>query len=189
MDENEESFILSVSASIFGLISVICCLYVCISLILDGYNPCCSKNKNSDSISITSISVNMRKEYGKLTDKNVVMVDVIFWMCVTDGLRALQMCITWIPQIFIDSNTWFYDNHGIVCKIISVIQNGVSIQSPLWHMLLAYHLFYLLKTNSVQSLTQNKKYHFGIIIIVRQLYIILLFVHIYYQYYHKHRYH
>ena len=108
-----------------------------------------------DSNVIQRKKLKSKKEY-------IMMIDVIFWMCVTDGLHAAQMCTNWLPQSFIDG--FSYGN--IMCKFIGVWAMWASIQSPLLHMLLAYHVFYLLIGNSLESLNKQKKYHFIFVAIV-----------------------
>ena len=145
-----ESVFLSLSTSLVSILSVIACIYVCLNIYLGGYRPFkCKKLKS--------------KNINNIESNNVMMIDVIFWMCITDGLHQLQMSLTWTPQIFVNYQDWFYDNNGKMCEILGVFANYFSIQSPLWHMLLAYHLFYLLKGYSIQSLNNQKKYHYIIV--------------------------
>ena len=168
--------------SIFALFSVIACVYVCLSNDMSHYRSFCIKRNNiecnvdgNDGIRSNMVNNNDNNDDKiqndvrvpvKKVQKYIIMIDVIFWMCVTDGLHGIQMCLVWVPQIFINANVWFYDDQGIMCKIISVMANFLSVLSPLWHMLLAFHLFYLLKGYSVHSLNKQKKYHYIVIVLV-----------------------
>jgi len=101
--------------------------------------------------------------FGRISlDESIIMTDVIFWMCITDGLHSLQMFITFIPQVFTTSHV--FGDSG--CIVIGIFAMFLSIQSPLWHIILAYHLLYLLLGYSLQSLGKQKKYHFIIALFI-----------------------
>ena len=142
--------------SVFAFLSVIACICVCINIILIGYKPCYN-------------IINGFKKSKSGIDRFIVM-EVIFWMCITDGLHLLQMLLIWIPQIFVDPHIWFYDGYnGIMCFIISIIGTFICIQSPIWHIILVYDFLYILKSHSISKLTllnNQKKYQFIIAIIV-----------------------
>ena len=146
----ETAVLLPLFLSLLGLSSMISSSYVCLSIIIAGDAPFCLGN-------IKSIQ---KKQH-------IMMIDVIFWMCITDILHALQLCLNFAPQIFVEAGIWFYDENGIMCNIISVVAIFFAVQSPLWHMLLSYRLLWLLKGYSLESLNKQKIYHYIIALIVR----------------------
>ena len=154
----DKGVILAFITGIFSFLSVLGSLYVCLSICIQGYRPCCNNTTNTPSIIHGNIQENHRKF---LRHNYIMMIDIIFWMCITDCLHALQMCLIYSPQIFVPTDVWFYDGiDGITCKILSIWGIFTSIMSPIWHILLAYHLLYLLRGGTIASLNKQKKYHF-----------------------------
>ena len=147
--------------NIASFISIISCIYVCFSILYNGYLSCTSlitKNKHNTS---------MNYQY-----KHSLMTILIFWICVTDGLIGLRCLLLFTPQIFVHPSNWFYDGYnGIMCDIFSITDIFFRIQNSLLHIILAYNFLYLLRLKSLQKLLDQKKYHYCIVIIVTFLFL------------------
>ena len=113
---------------------------------------------------------------------------IIFWMCVVDGFHMIPIIVNWIPQMIPESvnNGWFFN--PTECTIIGVVAQFCCIQSPLWHILLAYHLgiyhmsvcytyifyiLYILKSTgyllcggSLEKLAKQKHFHYALVILI-----------------------
>ena len=69
--------------------------------------------------------------------------------------------LNWFPLAF-DLAFWPLST----CKMLGTIAQFLSIQSPCWHVLLAYNLGYLLLGGSISRLSKQKKYQFIIVNLV-----------------------
>eukprot|EP01084_Bolivina_argentea_P019884 36970_1 len=189
-----ESKILSIPPVICGFISFIACIYVCISAIRNGYIPCKPlKKKLPKSMSWQALQQKLKRQSSKETTSNIefgaplhnhkstkysdsnhptMMVDILFWMCVCDGLHAIQIICNWFPLAF---NLPFWDMTG--CYILGISAQFLAIQSPCWHVLLAYNLGYLLLDGSINKLSKQKKYQFIIVNIIPFICTILPFIY------------
>ena len=135
---------------IIAFISLITCIIVCITIYHIGYNPfkCfISPNKEINQSLVP-----------KNNSNHIMMIDIIFFMCVVDGLHCVSMILNWLPQAL---SLPFWKN--ISCQIIAGYAMFFSMQSPLWHILLAYHLGYLLLGYRLTSLNKQKKYQYILI--------------------------
>ena len=137
--------------SMVSLFSIISCIYVCLSLLLNGYSPWKSNN-------------NYQYKYSFM-----IIIDIIFWICITDIILGLRCLLMFVPQIFVDANHWFYDGYnGIMCQILAIGDIFFRIQNALWHIILAYNFLYILRMKSFEKILKNqKKYHYCICIIVK----------------------
>ena len=63
------------------------------------------------------------------------------------------------------------------CKILGTIAQFLAIQSPCWHVLLAYNLGYLLLGGSIARLSKQKKYQFIIVNLVPLICAVLPFAY------------
>ena len=139
--------------SIISLLSIVSCIYVCLDLLLNGYLPCKSTK-------------NYQYRYSLM-----IIIDVIFWICVTDGFIGLKNFLIFIPQIFVNENDWFYGGYNeIMCSIFSVGDIFFRIQNSLWHIIFAYNFLFILRLKSLHMLLKHqKRYYWCIIIIVRSI--------------------
>ena len=130
---SSESQTIDLITTILAFISLISCVYVCISIIHAGYN------------------VNpFRKENESIMQQK--WIDIIFFMCITDGLHTIPMIVNWFPQAF--GISWPYSE--FTCKLIGISAQFLTIQSPLWHILLAYNLAFLLKGHKISDLNKQR---------------------------------
>eukprot|EP01084_Bolivina_argentea_P207905 354630_1 len=89
------------------------------------------------------------------------MLDLVFWMCLFDGLYAIQIICNWFPLAF---NLPFWTTNQ--CHIFGMSLQFLSIQSPCWHVLMAYNLGYLFLDGSIKQLAKQKKYQFILVMII-----------------------
>ena len=167
---------------ILSILSVISCLYVCISAYNAGafslnwcrQNCCksCRKKKKRGVLHHSRTASILRAQ------NSVMMTDIVFYMCLTDGLHATEMALNWFP-IALNSSSWVFWNK-LQCKILGIIGQFVCIQSPVWHLILAYHLGYLLCGGTLDKLNKQKKYYFILVILIPLIATII--PAIYYQY-------
>ena len=143
--------------SVVSLISIISCMYVCLSILFNGYLSCPSITKSKHNVTINN-------QY-----KHSIMTIVIFWICITDGILGIRCLLLYTPQIFVPSIDWFYGRYNdIMCNIISIVDIFCRIQNSLWHIILAYNFLYLLRLKSLEKLLKHQnKYHYFIVMIVR----------------------
>ena len=167
----DKSQVLSLLIANFSFLSIVSSLYVCISNDMKQYKPCGDKglSNETESTLILPSDISSINKYKKPSEnihkKYVIFIDVIFWMCIMEFIHGLHMFFVWTPQIF--THQWLYDNYGITCILLGMIGNFASTNIPLWHMLLAYHLVYILRGYSVYSLSKQKKYHYIVIATVK----------------------
>ena len=133
--------------SIVSLLSIISCIYVCLSLILNGYTPC--KSTNYQSL--------------------IIIIDIIFWICITDGLIGLRSLCMFTPEIFIDfkdiEHGWFYDGFkDTMCDILSIVDIFFRIQNSILHIILACNFIYILRLKTFEKLLKNQKKYCCVII-------------------------
>ena len=155
-----KSEVLSLLTVFSGFLSFLGCIYACINIYNEGYKPCkCNKNWRNQRPTIsgnvlnTPLTMELVESITHVKrERYIIMIDIIFWMCITDGLHGIQMMITWTPQtkILIGNINWFYN--AFECKIIAFFAMILSFQSPTWHIILAYHLWYLLFGYTLQTL-------------------------------------
>eukprot|EP01084_Bolivina_argentea_P061905 113167_1 len=139
---------LSLATVVFATLSVISCACVCFSIWEEGYKPC----------KCTCTSTHKKKYMDKQS-----LNFIIFWMCTVDGSHMLPVIANWLPQIFGDQS-WFWNNTQ--CTIIGVTAQFCGIQGPLWHILLAIYLGYLLCGGSMQKMYKQRYIHFTLINII-----------------------
>ena len=75
------------------------------------------------------------------------MNQIIFWMCITDALFSLFLVLNSMPltlQSLGVGGVPFYRVGGMPCALLGVFAQLMSVQSPLWHLLLVYNLLVLL---------------------------------------------
>ena len=138
--------------SIVSFISIISSIYVCWSIIQNGYVSCKKYNPTK------------HYEY-----KHSIMTSVIFGISVTETFIGLRCLLMFAPQIFVHPHDWFYDGYnGIICQILAIGNVFIRIQNSLLHIILAYNFLYLLRLKSLQKLLKyQQRYHYLIIIIVK----------------------
>lgn len=185
MHSNEQA-LLSLPTVTLAIVSIGCCIYVCIAIVKAGYVPmmlycclatckirfnCCGKcickcyccrrdnNNNNKYLLSSSGTKNVKTATIKLivtkSQQQSNMIDIIFWMCITDIFWSIFILLNWMPlslQSFGFRNIPFWE--PIECTILGVYAQIFSVQSPLWHLLLAYNLGYLLLFGTLQSLNQ-----------------------------------
>mmetsp|Transcript_13308 Transcript_13308/g.16430 ORF Transcript_13308/g.16430 Transcript_13308/m.16430 type:complete len:355 (+) Transcript_13308:1532-2596(+) len=181
MTKNDEdnATILAAATVLVSIPSMIGCIYVCLSAVQQGYRPCPRLlYKMNPSLKHDDYELRRVSPFGRMSlDESIIMTDVIFWMCITDSLHELQLCLTFIPQIFVDGGVWFYDKNGVWCNIISICEVFLSIQSPLWHMILSYRLFWLLKGYSMETLEKQKLCHYVLVFAIPAIYTVFSVVY------------
>ncbi len=202
----EEKDLLSVPTVFLGFLSLLSCIYVCLSAMESGYMPCrrwrkrCKRkkkkekeqllNKSNPNIHGSTIAIHghyatsparpgqlpeKKKETSSESDSSggkrrvngessIGMVDIIFWMSLVDGLHEIPEIVNWFPQAF--HMSFFYGNK--VCIGIGLLAQFCAVQSPMWHILLAYHLAYLLsgKHGVLELLTSQRNYHYFLVNII-----------------------
>ncbi|ETO34721.1 hypothetical protein RFI_02367 [Reticulomyxa filosa] len=138
-----ESRILSVPTVFVAILSVCSCEYVC-------------------------FSTWKAKQKSNVYQRNSLFVDNIFLMALCDGLNALWCILNWLPSALTifdpsKSSLWQYDE--TVCKLLGMFSQFVGTSSPLWHVLIALSLFYLILGFPLSTLARHKnKLFFGIVI-------------------------
>ena len=119
-----------IALSIISLLSVISCIYVCLNLLLNGYMPCKSKNNNQYKYSL------------------MVIIDIIFWICITDGLIGLRSLLLngYLPckptnndqykyslMIIIDIIFWICITDGLIgLKNLLVVTPQIFVKGQVW---------------------------------------------------------
>ena len=147
--------------SILSIFSIISSIYVCLSILCSSL--------------FTTLKHNSMMHYQY---KHSLMINIIFWICITDALLGLRCVLLIIPQIFMDPNDWFYGKYfygrynGIMCDILSIVDIYFRIQNSLWHIILAYNFLYLLRLKDLEKLMKQKKYHYFVVILVRSGYVL-----------------
>eukprot|EP01084_Bolivina_argentea_P132755 234272_1 len=154
----DDQLIVSYPTVTLCILSVLSCLFVCVSAYNSGAVTlkcckCCRNNKERNNIQKQSSSSN-----------TVMMTDIVFFMCLTDGIHATEMALNWLPT-GLHGSLWHFWS-PLACKILAIIGQFVCIQSPVWHLILAYNLGYLLCGGSLQSLNKQRKYYFMSVIII-----------------------
>lgn len=95
---------LTVPPVICGCLSAIACIYVCVSAIHLGYVPCKRiQQKIPRALSWRSLQQKLaRNMVYEIPEPNraasvsahpTQMVDILFWMCVSDGLHSVQIMV------------------------------------------------------------------------------------------------
>ena len=155
-----EVFFCSITACIVSMISIIANIYVYCNV-----HPCCYCIINKCKRKTNNKVIQRRK-------KNI-FTDLIGWMCITSGIHSLATLLIYLPKVYGHHpiNQWIYDKYGIIllCYV------ATYIQSPIWHMLVAYYFYQLLSGNKVSSLERQKKYLCLFAIIVRVYIAIFMF--------------
>ena len=99
-----------------------------------------------------------RKAYKKIGKKvnlsndirltnDYTVTDIIMWMCMTHLILDIFLILNYIPQM-ISKTFKFSDN---TCKLIGLFGQFSGIASPLWHLIIAWSLYYLLTRNDYNN--------------------------------------
>ncbi|ETO15571.1 hypothetical protein RFI_21792, partial [Reticulomyxa filosa] len=95
----------------------------------------------------------------KTCQRNSLFVENIFLMSLCDGANALWCVLNWLPGALTIFNTskdslWTYDE--TTCKILGIFSQLAGTSSPLWHVLIALSLFYLMLGYPLPALIRHK---------------------------------
>ena len=88
MNDTLETNLLSWPTVILSFLSFISCLYVCISAIRAKYITCtCSWIKINQNAEYQTMENSQNSNSQNPQKKTVLMMEIVFWMCITDGLH------------------------------------------------------------------------------------------------------
>ena len=111
------------------------------------------------------------------TQQQSNMIDIIFFMCITDIFWNIFLLLNWMPltlQSFGFQHIPFWTN--IPCTILGIYAQLFIVQSPLWHLILAYNLGYLLLKGTLSSLNKLQRqrwYQYLFVMIIPIIFAIL----------------
>lgn len=135
---------ISIPTVFFSFLSIISCLLVILVSIKKGY---IFGNNKTD--------IHNKKD-------NKISHEIICIICVCDGLWSIELFLNWLRQItFLDMGYWTQ----FQCAILGIYSQFLGCLSPLFHMLLAYHLCFLLFGGSLNTLKKQKYIHYFIILL------------------------
>eukprot|EP01084_Bolivina_argentea_P022625 42051_1 len=142
---------LAVPTVALSFLSITSCLCVCIISLKEGYVGC---------------QCNRKKRYqnrGSIDKKNMISMEIIFYLSLCDGLWSIELFLNWFRQIDWLNISYWTDSQ---CIILGMYSQFLGCLSPLWHVLLAYHLCYLLFGGGLKSLEKQKYCHYLIIVLM-----------------------
>ena len=144
----ESEKFLAIPVIVFSFLSFLSCVYVC----YESYK----KYNNIRNDVIRHQTNNKHTTYG--------FSDIIFFMAFTDGLHDIELFLNWLPQGISFIHPW----SNKFCNILGIFGQFLGVQSPLWHMILAYNLIYLLygETGSLDELAKQKIYQYTLVFII-----------------------
>ena len=165
MDQNAEIALVSIPTTILSFVSIWATIYVCVSMYTQGFIPfkCCEEDEPINSSPQTIKKINDEKKH------KATLSAILFWMAFTDGVHSIPEMLEWLPQAFpiaYNSNNEpiFWSTNG--CKWLAVVQMFFECQSPTWHLILAYQLIYLLLGYKVGGLSNQKRLHYALAIVI-----------------------
>ena len=132
---------------VFGFLSIIACIHVCMSI---HYH-----NKQ-----------NIHKKH----EKTNIILQIIFGMCIVDGIFAFIYLLIGINQLIEIKDNEVSDAILYTCLFITYVL------SPIWHIILPYFMYGVLKDYDISILKRKEKYFYGFNIAVKELIDILHFI-------------
>ena len=164
---------LSLPTVSLAAISILCCIYICGNILYSGYIPlpCCSfctcschncccgmcREHNLDRLLLPNgpNQAMARSSFsrGSRPLQQSDTVSLIFMMCITDILWNIFLILNWAPLTLDSFNEYLFPFWSeSFCEVLGIYAQIASVQSPLWHLLLAYNLGYLLVRGTLTSL-------------------------------------
>lgn len=138
-NDNVKRKILLYPTVIFGGLSFIASYYVIIASI---YLKQTLIQKQLESYRKRGKKFNRSNDIRNSND--FIVTNIITYMAIFDLILSIWSLTIYIPQII--SNKFHFSS--LICKMLGIIGQFSGISSPLWHLIVAFCLFYLLTSNN-----------------------------------------
>ena len=135
MNDDWKRALLIYTSSVLGFVSFVASYYVVVSSL---YFKTKLINNQKNAYKKIGKKVNPANDIRLTNDYTVT--DIIMWMSLTDLIFDIWLLLNYVPQSI--SETFRYSDN--ICKIVGIIGQFGGTASPLWHLIMAWNLFYLL---------------------------------------------
>mmetsp|Transcript_70996 Transcript_70996/g.87100 ORF Transcript_70996/g.87100 Transcript_70996/m.87100 type:complete len:362 (-) Transcript_70996:33-1118(-) len=139
MNDDWKRALLIYPTTILALLSFIASLYVFISAFHFK-----TKLINNQIINFKKIGKKIDPTNDIRLTNDYTVTDIIMWMSLFELIFDTWLLFNYLAQTI--SDTYHYSEY--VCRLLGIFGNFGGLSSPLWHLIMAWNLFYLLTNKS-----------------------------------------